>query len=105
MKLPRSTLIWCVLIVCLTLLIFTYLTPEITLRNPVQGHEQGGGGFHGLRVRQEVVQHIVLIGIYTKPTIPLVVAYRGRQNWQRLCLKPLEQCSLANIASVNRERN
>ncbi|WP_370627932.1 MULTISPECIES: type I toxin-antitoxin system Hok family toxin [Raoultella] len=23
---PRSTLIWCVLIVCLTLLIFTYLT-------------------------------------------------------------------------------
>ncbi|EAM6659512.1 type I toxin-antitoxin system Hok family toxin [Salmonella enterica subsp. enterica serovar Eastbourne] len=26
MKLPRSTLIWCVLIVCLTLLIFTYLT-------------------------------------------------------------------------------
>ena len=26
MKLPRSTVIWCVLIVCLTLLIFTYLT-------------------------------------------------------------------------------
>ena len=26
MKLPRSTLFWCVLIVCLTLLIFTYLT-------------------------------------------------------------------------------
>jgi protein HokB len=26
MKLPRSTLLWCVLIVCLTLLIFTYLT-------------------------------------------------------------------------------
>ncbi|KGI64873.1 small toxic polypeptide [Enterobacter sp. UCD-UG_FMILLET] len=26
MKLPRNTLIWCVLIVCLTLLIFTYLT-------------------------------------------------------------------------------
>lgn len=26
MKLPRSSLIWCVLIVCLTLLIFTYLT-------------------------------------------------------------------------------
>ncbi|BBQ86624.1 Hok/Gef family protein (plasmid) [Klebsiella sp. WP3-W18-ESBL-02] len=26
MKLPRSTLIWCVLIVCLTLLIFTFLT-------------------------------------------------------------------------------
>ncbi len=26
MKLQRSTLLWCVLIVCLTLLIFTYLT-------------------------------------------------------------------------------
>ncbi|EOC8685551.1 type I toxin-antitoxin system Hok family toxin [Enterobacter roggenkampii] len=26
MKLPRNTLLWCVLIVCLTLLIFTYLT-------------------------------------------------------------------------------
>ncbi|HAT3915748.1 TPA: type I toxin-antitoxin system Hok family toxin [Klebsiella oxytoca] len=26
MKLPRSTLLWCVLIVCFTLLIFTYLT-------------------------------------------------------------------------------
>lgn len=26
MKLPRSSLVWCVLIVCLTLLIFTYLT-------------------------------------------------------------------------------
>ena len=25
-KLPRSSLVWCVLIVCLTLLIFTYLT-------------------------------------------------------------------------------
>ncbi len=26
MKLPRNTLIWCVFMVCLTLLIFTYLT-------------------------------------------------------------------------------
>ncbi|WP_436877916.1 type I toxin-antitoxin system Hok family toxin [Siccibacter turicensis] len=26
MKPPRNALIWCVLIVCLTLLIFTYLT-------------------------------------------------------------------------------
>ncbi len=26
MKLPRSTLFWCVLTVCLTLLIFTFLT-------------------------------------------------------------------------------
>ncbi|EFP3481480.1 type I toxin-antitoxin system Hok family toxin [Salmonella enterica] len=26
MKLPRGSLIWCVLKVCLTLLIFTYLT-------------------------------------------------------------------------------
>ena len=26
MKLPRNALIWCVLIVCLTLLIFTWLT-------------------------------------------------------------------------------
>ena len=26
MKLPRSTVVWCVLIVCLTLLIFTFLT-------------------------------------------------------------------------------
>ncbi len=25
--------------------------PEITLLNPVQGHEQGGGGFSGLRIR------------------------------------------------------
>ena len=25
--------------------------PEIALRNPVQGHEQGGGGFSGLRIR------------------------------------------------------
>lgn len=24
---------------------------EIALRNPIQGHEQGGGGFHGLRIR------------------------------------------------------
>lgn len=45
---------------------------KIALRNPVQGHNQGGGGFYGLRVRQEVVQHIVFIDIYTKPTIPLV---------------------------------
>lgn len=26
MKLPRNALVWCVLIVCLTLLIFTFLT-------------------------------------------------------------------------------
>ncbi|HCP3337684.1 TPA: type I toxin-antitoxin system Hok family toxin [Escherichia coli] len=26
MKLPRSSLVWCVLIVCLTLLMLTYLT-------------------------------------------------------------------------------
>lgn len=26
MKLPRNALIWCVLIVCVTLLIFTFLT-------------------------------------------------------------------------------
>ncbi|EGZ6448187.1 Hok/Gef family protein [Salmonella enterica] len=32
MKLPRNSLIWCVLIVCLTLLIFTYLTGNVTLR-------------------------------------------------------------------------
>lgn len=25
--------------------------PKIALRNPVQGHEQGGGGFYGLRIR------------------------------------------------------
>lgn len=25
--------------------------PEIALRNPIQGHEQGGGGFYGLRIR------------------------------------------------------
>lgn len=25
--------------------------PEVALRNPLQGHEQGGGGFHGLRIR------------------------------------------------------
>ncbi len=24
---------------------------EIALRNPVQGHEQGGGSFYGLRIR------------------------------------------------------
>ena len=24
---------------------------EIALRNPVQGHNQGGGGFYGLRIR------------------------------------------------------
>ena len=24
---------------------------EIALRNPLQGHEQGGGGFYGLRIR------------------------------------------------------
>ena len=24
---------------------------EIALRNPVQGHGQGGGGFYGLRIR------------------------------------------------------
>jgi len=24
---------------------------EIALRNSLQGHEQGGGGFHGLRIR------------------------------------------------------
>ncbi|EAA6923774.1 type I toxin-antitoxin system Hok family toxin [Salmonella enterica] len=29
MKLPRESLIWCVLIVCLTLLIFTYLTRRL----------------------------------------------------------------------------
>ena len=26
MKLPRNTLFWCVLVICITLLIFTYLT-------------------------------------------------------------------------------
>jgi protein HokB len=26
MKLPRNTLVWCVLIVCLTLLVFTWIT-------------------------------------------------------------------------------
>lgn len=25
--------------------------PQIALRNPVQGHRQGGGGFYGLRIR------------------------------------------------------
>nr|QTX14688.1 hypothetical protein [Klebsiella pneumoniae] len=45
MKLPPSNLLWCVLIVCLTLLAFTYLTRKIALRNPVQGHNRGGGGF------------------------------------------------------------
>lgn len=25
--------------------------PKIALRNTVQGHEQGGGGFYGLRIR------------------------------------------------------
>lgn len=25
--------------------------PQIALRNSVQGHEQGGGGFYGLRIR------------------------------------------------------
>jgi hypothetical protein len=50
MKLPRNTLLWCVLIVCLTADIHLPDT-EIALRNPVQGHEQGGGGFHGLRIR------------------------------------------------------
>jgi hypothetical protein len=50
MKLPRNTLIWCVLIVCHTTDIHLPDT-EIALRNPVQGHEQGGGGFHGLRIR------------------------------------------------------
>ena len=25
--------------------------PEIALRNPVPGRKQGGGGFHGLRIR------------------------------------------------------
>lgn len=25
--------------------------PEIAMRNTVQGHEQGGGGFYGLRIR------------------------------------------------------
>ncbi|MGY2824480.1 DUF5431 family protein [Klebsiella pneumoniae] len=24
---------------------------KIALRNPVQGHNQGGGGFYGLRIR------------------------------------------------------
>lgn len=79
--------------------------PVSPVRSPAKGRKTGGCCNSGLRVRQEVVQHIVLIYIYTKPTIPLVVAYRGRQSWQRLCLEPLEQCSLVNIASVNRERN
>jgi protein HokB len=43
MKLPRNTLLWCVLIVCLTLLIFT--DTEIALRNPVQGHGQEVAAF------------------------------------------------------------
>lgn len=54
---------------------------KIAVRNPLQRRSKGGGGFNGLRVRQEVVQHIVLINIYTKPTIPLVVAHRGGQSW------------------------
>ncbi len=58
MKLPRSSLVWCVLIVCLTLLIFTYLTRkslcEIRYRDGHRevaafmayesGKEQPGGG-------------------------------------------------------------
>lgn len=35
--------------------------PESPVRNPAEGRIQGGYGKHGLRVRQEVVQHIVLI--------------------------------------------
>ncbi|GCF98988.1 modulator of Hok protein [Escherichia coli] len=34
---------------------------KIAVRDSLQRRIQGGGGFHGLRVRQEVVQHIVLI--------------------------------------------
>lgn len=34
---------------------------KIAVRDSLQRRTQGGGGFHGLRVRQEVVQHIVLI--------------------------------------------
>ncbi len=33
MKLPRNALIWCVLIVCLTLMIFTWLTRKSLCEN------------------------------------------------------------------------
>ncbi len=58
MKLPRSSLVWCVLIVCLTLLIFTYLTRKslceiryrdgyrevaaFRLTNPVSSNSEAG---------------------------------------------------------------
>jgi hypothetical protein len=45
MRLPENALIWCVLIVCLTLLIFTYLIQA-------KGREQGGRGSDGLRIQR-----------------------------------------------------
>ncbi len=36
------------------------------MRSPAKGREQGGRGKPGLRVRQEVVQHIVLISFLYK---------------------------------------
>ncbi|QPG07998.1 Hok/Gef family protein (plasmid) [Klebsiella pneumoniae subsp. pneumoniae] len=50
MKLPPSNLLWCVLIVCLTLLAFTYLTRkslcEIRYRDTT-----GRWRLYGLRIR------------------------------------------------------
>lgn len=58
MKLPRSTVIWCVLIVCLTLLAFTYLTRkslcEIRLKDGKR--EVAAVLAYESSVRQEVVK-------------------------------------------------
>jgi protein HokB len=50
MKLPPSNLLWCVLIVCLTLLDIHLPDQKIACEIRYRDN-QGGGGFYGLRIR------------------------------------------------------
>ncbi|STR94999.1 Hok/Gef family protein [Klebsiella pneumoniae] len=51
MKLPRNTLLGCVLIVCLTLLIFTYLTRKSLCEIRYRDTNREVAAFYGLRIR------------------------------------------------------
>jgi hypothetical protein len=51
MKLPPSNLLWCVINSVSHTTGIHLPDQKIALRNPVQGHNRGGGGFYGLRIR------------------------------------------------------
>ncbi len=51
MKMPNQPIVLCILIVCLTLLIFTWLTMKLALRVADERRNKGGICYPGLRIR------------------------------------------------------